>query len=370
MNRRLPWQPIALALAALGTFHLVIALANPGYWTAGSWDEPYYLTIAERGYSIPREDYLQFGTTPFSPGWPMLLRLVHGISGIPLAPLRLVLAALGCIAGSIAVWHCVARAGGDVREQFLTVLFVLFWPGGVFLCSGYAEALYFPLLAFFLLAVMDRRWHLATWLATLALFVRTPAAILLVVLGISFLIDAVRRVGWRRGLLASLGAAAWMVPIALLAPISYMAILWADTGYPNAFLRAYDAWAPHLLEDGRNLTFQRIAEGVTLHFAGQPGRWLGMFFCLLAPVVLLLQRLRLRHELALLAWIAWFFFLTQDVIEVPYTNMLRWLGVIFPIHLAWVRTLRPMHLVIPAAGACIWLFVYSAGRFVTGGWLS
>jgi hypothetical protein len=370
-RHRIPWPPILVALAAAALFHLIVGLTSPGYWTHGVWDEAYYLRVAEFGYEIPRDDFLSFGTSAFSPGWPTLLRVAHELTGIALPPLRSILAVFCFVAGCCGLWQVFARIGGERREHLAALLLFAFWPGSLFFLSGYAEALYFPLLTWFTLALSNRRWLLAAWLAAAACFVRTPAVVLFAVLGLSLWHDTVRQLGWRAGTLAALGAAAWIGPIALLAPAGYMALLWADTNDPVAFLPAYDAWAPHRLEDLRNWTFGRIAEGIQFHFGGQIGRWLGFWFFVTAPIVLFVQRLRMPPVLMILAAASWLFFLSQNVIEVPYENMLRWMAIVFPIHLAWVWTLRPLHLMAPVLLFTLWLWLRCVARFVDGhGWVS
>src|SRR5262245_3747898 len=183
--------PFVLALAALATFHVVVAVANPAYWfSAPAWDENYYVGIARHGYALPDGDYSRYSALPFSPGWPLLLRGVAWLTGLDPVQVRAPLAALLFVgAGQAFGWTMRAFCADHLRNN-VALLCLLAWPGSLYFCSGYAEALYLPLLLLSIGCMLRRRWLAAAWLAAACWFTRTPAVVVVATLAAAIVVDA------------------------------------------------------------------------------------------------------------------------------------------------------------------------------------
>src|SRR5262252_7504999 len=172
--------PIVIAIAGLLLFHVVVALTRPEYWLREpAWDEGFYVQIARAGYALPDGDYGRYNDLPFSPGYPMLLR---------------------------------ALSRDHVRNN-LAVLFAALWPGSLYFCTGYAEALYWPLLLLCIGCMLRRRWFAAAWLAAACWFTRTPAVVVVGTLAAAIVMDAFAA-RTREGLLQGARRLCWALPIA------------------------------------------------------------------------------------------------------------------------------------------------------------
>lgn len=367
--------PLTIGIATLGLFHAIVAWTNPGYWgSEPAWDEIYYLGIAREGYQLPAGDYGSYSAVPFSPGLPLLLRGLAYLTGLPPMLLRLPAAALLSVAGCVLLAWALRAFSNDIRRNNLVVAVFAAWPGSIYFRTGYAESLYFPLLAGCFGCLLRRRYLPAAALAALAWFTRTPAIVLVAALGTAIVLDTLtpphdlRRV-WRGAL--QLGLA---MPIAALGLLGYMALLHFQVGDAWAFRKAYAAWGALETQEPRNLELKTLADAWLM--PNQPTVRLSLATFLVIPLVVWPQRTRMPAVLTLFTAGAWLFFLSQDWVSFPFHDMLRWTAILFPFHFAVVLAFAalPARCRLPAWGlwfaASLCGFVWCASRFVGGHYVS
>ena len=367
--------PIVIAIAGLLLFHVVVALTRPEYWLREpAWDEGFYVQIARTGYALPDGDYGRYNDLPFSPGYPMLLRAVSAVTRLDPQVLRLPVSALLFAAGCAALgWVLRAFSRDHVRNN-LVVLFAALWPGSLYFCTGYAEALYWPLLLLCIGCMLRRRWFAAAWLAAACWFTRTPAVVVVGTLAAAIVMDAFAA-RTRTALLQGARRLCWALPIAGLGLLAYMLMTRSAAGDWFAFRKAYVAWQPCEMLTQRSMTFRTIGDALLL-FRDRPTLKIAVAWFLAAPVLVCARRRSMPALLTVFTAGVWLFFLANDWQLEPYHDTLRWLSVAFPLHWAVVDLLvRRSRWQRFALGGC-WLlasasvYVWCVRLFVTRQWVS
>jgi hypothetical protein len=233
---------IVLAAAALaeGSLHITTADATsasgahlrvsdvPLLASLSSWDGFYYLDIAQRGYAVGPVNG-PYPNTVFFPLYPVLIRVVHDLTGIDWVVAAVVLSNVA-LAASVAVF---ARLGAAVvgPRGLLAAVLLCFAPGGTAFSMVYADSLFLLASIGSFLAVERGSVRWAGVLYAIATLSR-PVGILL---GLPLLILALRRRGRRIDLLALAGG-----PAALLAFAAYQGLAVGD---PLAFVNGQAAWS-------------------------------------------------------------------------------------------------------------------------------
>ena len=370
------WGPIAIALVTTALFHAVVLLAQPAYWRAQStWDEGFYVGIATGGYELPDGDYGRPTRLPFSPGYPLLLRAVAWISATHPQFVRPWLGAALFVIGCIGLGYALRAFSSDHRRNNLAILVFSVWPSSLYFRSGYAEALYFPLLAFAFGTMLRRRWLAASCLTAACWFTRTPAVVIAATLAAAVVIDTLRtQRGWA-ALTQSVSTLAWTMAIACTGFLAYMAILWGSVGDPFAFLRSYVAWEPCEVLSWRTLKL-KTPVAATLLYSDRPTIKVAVVVFLLTPVLIAIQRKKMPVELSLFACGAWLFFLVNDVALDPFVDMMRWMAVVFPVHYALVLCFEGLAPQLRRITIGLWLvsstvaYLWFVARYVRNEWVS
>ena len=158
--------------------HLGGGTLSNGTWFGSfdRWDSAYYTGIAAHGYP-PSQAYL----TAFFPGYPILIRLVHGITLGTLSYLdsAMVVSWLALIGATIMLYRLVVRHV-DERSAAAASVLLCWFPASVFFLAPYSETL----LLFEILVVVtlldQRRFLLASLVAAYA-SATSPEAITLIV---------------------------------------------------------------------------------------------------------------------------------------------------------------------------------------------
>jgi hypothetical protein len=370
------WGPTAIAVATTGLFHLVVALLRPEYWGSQStWDEGFYVGIALHGYELPDGDFGQPTRLPFSPGYPLLLRAAAWLSGIHPQFLRPALGAILFVVGCLGLGYALRAFSSEHRRNNLAILVFSVWPGSLYFRSGYAEALYLPLVAFCFGAMLRRRFLAAACLAAACWFTRTPAVVVVLTLAASIVIDALRRHETRRAVFAALRTLAWAMPIACVGLAGYMAILYRSVGDPFAFVSAYVNWEPCEVLSWRTLKL-KTPVAATLLFSDRPTIKLAVAVFLATPVLIALQRKKMPVELSLFTAFAWVFFLANDATLDPFCDMMRWMAIAFPVHYAIVLAFEGLRPSFRRWALPLWLvsstcaYLWCVSRYVCNEWVS
>lgn len=215
-----------------------------------NWDVDLFRKVAQFGYDGLGTDYDDAGVEAFFPGFPLVLRAVHGI--VPDWTAAGLLVSL--VAGAVAAVFLARLAELDGTPGWLAVLVLTVSPYAVFLAAGYSESLWLALALPGWWCARQGRWALASALVAGACVVRVSGLFLAVGLVVAHL---VARRGVRRD-------TAWLLlPFAAVAGYAgYLAWL---TGDPLRWL--------HAQEEGwdRRLSSPWAALQTTWRLAGDTG---------------------------------------------------------------------------------------------------
>ena len=224
-----------------------------------SWDGAWFLGLAAGGYGgVPAEFVDGFGTrTPqtslaFFPGYPGLVAVVSGLSGVGLAAAAL---AVSAGAGVAAAYGLVRLAEtvphGSRRAGLVLVALFAAAPMSIVLSMAYSEALFCALAVWCLVGLLRRQWLLAGACSAAAGLVRPTAAALVAAVILAGLVAVLTgRDGWRPW------AAALLAPSGL---VGYLAFVATRTG-------RWDGWFV-LQRQGWDSGFD--GGRATLRFAGR-----------------------------------------------------------------------------------------------------
>jgi hypothetical protein len=207
------------------------------------WDCRWYINIAVDGYGTgPRNALEGQADWAFFPLTPILLGLVHLVTGLAMPLAGMLMSLLATIAATLAAWPLL---DGNRRAFVLVALQLLAGPASTYFAIGYSESLFllFGMLAF---VALKRGNYLGAGIAGILLsacrLVGLAAA--MVVLLQAYLDH--RRVG---GTLASFPAAVLAdgrlvlgIALAPLGLFAYMAFLYLQVGDVLAFARVQQGW--------------------------------------------------------------------------------------------------------------------------------
>ncbi len=185
-----------------------------------AWDSEYYLQIAQNGYfdaQISNQDVPAHEVTlAFFPGYPMLVRAVSFLTGMGTASAAFVVSFISLVALTWGTVEIADRMGAKTWAKVGAAIAVTCAPMAIVFSMPYTEALFGALVAWALVAMIDRRWLLAGGLIFLLGFVRLTSVGMVATLGLMVLVYGRRN--WRAWL------AVFIAPLSLL-----MYILWANS---------------------------------------------------------------------------------------------------------------------------------------------
>ena len=195
------------------------------------WDSAWYYHIADIGY-------WRTAAYAFSPLYPLLMRGLHVVTGLPL-----VLSGdlIGWASDLVALFFLVRlwreEAGAEVARRALWLL--LAYPAAFFLLAMYPESLYLLLsVATYLLLRRSRYLWAAVAMAFAALSRANGILLILPYLAFAWESSGRRldRLFWRRAALSLIGVAGLSI---------YLGYSWATTGNPLQFLAQQATWHRH-----------------------------------------------------------------------------------------------------------------------------
>ncbi|MFF3552189.1 hypothetical protein ACFYXL_02080 [Streptomyces tsukubensis] len=197
-----------LGVSALNTLvHLLVltAMLPPGWSLRDrllSWDAALYRDIATEGYP-PGLSYGDDGeptgnNLAFFPLYPLLIRAVHGLTGLDAGGVAVAVAQLSLLGALFAVHALLTRLYGSRTALAGVVLLAGAQPMAVTFLMGYSESLFLALAAGALLAAHREAWAAAGVLGLLAGLTRPAAFAVAVALAVAAVL-AMRRGGfsWR-----------------------------------------------------------------------------------------------------------------------------------------------------------------------------
>lgn len=258
-----PWwaQVIAVYAASRVVSFCIIAAAalqqgnnpwfgpQPDYWHfVQIWDSDWYGRIVANGYpsSLPYSSTgaVRENAWAFYPGYPLLVRVLSGLLGLPWQAWAQAVALLAGFAAAVVLYR-LFRHRADHADALWGVAFVAFFPISAILQIPYAESLGLLFLAWALLWVVERRYLAAMPVVVLMALTRpvgVPFALMLGALFVVLLVQRVRSRGPGRttaGELARLGA---LAAVGVASAAAWPLIAWAVTGVPDAYTATETVW--------------------------------------------------------------------------------------------------------------------------------
>ncbi|WP_225448496.1 mannosyltransferase family protein [Streptacidiphilus sp. P02-A3a] len=199
---------------------LLLWLDSPTESFAGRfhvWDAQFYVQIAQSGYPhgyAYANGQLTGNNLAFFPLYPLLIRIVHTVSGLAWGTSAVVVAWLCAFAAAVVV-HRLVRSLASERVAGFAVALVFCQPMAVSLWIAYTESLFLLLAAAALLAARRESWLWAGVLTCLAGLTRSTGIALAAALVVAVVLAARRehRLGWRMvagGVLGCLGMPAYL----------------------------------------------------------------------------------------------------------------------------------------------------------------
>lgn len=319
-----------------------------------SWDAKYYLAIARDGYfdaAIATDVPVHERTLAFFPGFPLLLRALHLATGWDLFFLALLLNTVAGIALTAGAMAIAQRMGASWAHQLGAGVLASSAPMSTTFTMPYTEALFGALAFWALVALLDRRWWLASSLIFLCGFTRLTAVALV---GVFLVVVLLKARGDKR---------AWIA--LLLSPWSFVGYLvWASSHTKEAggyFGIQQDGWNSSF--DGGVATVKWVYEVLTSSTDG--GYLLSAAVIIAAVVFLALSWRRLPLEVwlfsaALMATVV----LSDGIMHSRPRLLLPAVLVLLP----WVVRIPPRWLPGAAAAWMVWGAWFSAYMLVVFAW--
>lgn len=219
--------------------------ARPDYFSfAQLWDSTWYHIVAVAGYpsELPLTDDGHVGESAwaFMPGYPMLVRLLMVITGLPWEPISVVVSFAFSLGTALVFYRLMLQRLPSATALFSVVLFCVA-PLSPILQVSYAEPMYLFLLTLALLLLVQRRYSLLFPVVAVMALTRPSGLAFALAMGL----HVVYRWWVRRrepfplaeGLLA-IGVTVF----SLVMGFAWLLIAWAVTGSPSAYTDTELAW--------------------------------------------------------------------------------------------------------------------------------
>lgn len=199
-----------------------------GAWAR--WDATHYAWIALHGY-VRGPDEVQ---AAFFPLQPLLVRIVMPVVGGNADVAGMVVSNACAIVASLGL-AALAAHDFDTATARRVVLYLTFFPVGLFFFAGYAESLFLALAAWCLFALRRRWWWQAAVLGMLATLTRQMGLFL----ALPFAYTYMAHLGWRVRAVRPNMLLVLLIPGGLLL---FMGWLWHSVGDPLAFAHVESHW--------------------------------------------------------------------------------------------------------------------------------
>ncbi len=183
--------------------------AKPDYWSfVNIWDARWYGEALQNGYPevLPTDEAgnVQENAWAFYALFPMLGRVVSGLTGMPPAAALTLIAVVAGLGAALAIYSLFRRKASHRTALWATV-FVATFPVSPVLQVPYAESLNLLLLASALLLVVERRYLLAMPVVILMCLSRPTGVPFAAMVGLLFLYRAWQSYAAARGPSAAAG---------------------------------------------------------------------------------------------------------------------------------------------------------------------
>lgn len=243
--------------------------AKPDYWSfVNIWDARWYGEALQNGYPevLPTDEAgnVQENAWAFYALFPMLGRVVAGLTGMPPAA-ALTLIALVAGLGAVLAIYSLFRLKASHRTALWATVFVATFPVSPVLQVPYAESLNLLLLASALLLVVERRYLLAMPVVVLMCLSRPTGVPFAAMVGLLFIYRAWQsysaarspsvaagiggRGAGQSGRVPHSGPQLWslagLTAVSGIGALTWPAIAWAVTGDIQAYTKTETVWRGH-----------------------------------------------------------------------------------------------------------------------------
>jgi MFS family permease len=233
-NFSLPLQVWGTWLAAVaGSLYFIRALQDHSLafnQLVTKWDAGWYLSIASGGYALQPG---QQSNVAFFPVYPLIVRLVHDITRLPL-PTTAVVVSVICFGLALVVMHKWLKLNYSDRVASTTLWLVALFPFGFFFALAYTEALFILLVSLVLWLTDTRRF----WLAALVTAIAGATKVVGVLLVIIVVGEYLQHHDWRHSRMQLVGIGA-TCGLGLLAFMAYLKLRFGDA---LAFVHVQRYW--------------------------------------------------------------------------------------------------------------------------------
>lgn len=290
------WRRIVVAAVPAVLYLAVRALGTLMFWGMAvlrdrpfkfrPWDAEWYLRIAEHGYAQAGEGMTDtvgvaspHGAKAFFPGYPLLVRFLAPVVGDSFVAAGLVVSTVAGIAAAYGVARLTRHFGGNRRAELLAIALVAGAPMSVVYTLPYPTALLVAVSVWILVAVLERRWWLASPLVVAAGLVNPMAVPLILVVMAAAVVDLYRRRARWGAVVAAvvsplgfLGYLLWVYQVSNVRG-GYFAI--THTGWGNAvdFGAATAKWIFHAFTGSRDAYAVLTAAAILAVGAGLAATW-------------------------------------------------------------------------------------------------
>lgn len=309
---------------AAGQAHNAWTAAHPDLFEFSRiWDSHWNRIVAESGYptTLPVDNHGRIAENAwaFLPLYPMLVRAVMSVTGVPFSIVSVILSTLAFGGFLFTADRLFRRAIGD-GPALAAISIIAFAPTAPIFQVGYSESWGMLFLALILVAVSERRWWWAGILIPFAALTR-PIGVPLAFMAAFVLVHE-----WKNG--RDRAAHVWLTVVAGLSAIAWPVIAWLVTGRMTAYLETELAWRrPYLGNKGHGWGTGWWDAAVWWFKDGAP--WVMGGVALLVIVIAALPTTRALGR-TMLAWVA-SYVLYLVLVFFPQSSTFRILMPLFPL---------------------------------------
>jgi hypothetical protein len=315
--------------------------AQPNLFDFSSmWDGRWYNIIAEGGYpsTLPYTDDGHVGEAQwaFLPVYPMLVKIVMLLTGLPWAVAGVTISLLAALATSFILYLLVRRVTGSAGQALFTLVLFQVSPVSPLLQIAYAESLQWLLIVSILYLLVLRRYAIMIPLLVVLGFTR-PGAL---AMALTFVVYGLSRWRARRRDAVPVAERWWLVAVtatAAIAGVAWVVIAGVVTGVPTAYFDTELAWRSAYIGYVALVPFTPWLHGLAWWLpvwgvSPDTAVWLGpLIFCglLLLLVGYLFLPATRRAGIEIRAWVL-SYSLYLLAVFFPQSSTFRLLGPLFP----------------------------------------
>lgn len=232
------------------------------------WDAQWYLEIASQGYSYhPRRQ----SAVAFFPAYPVLVRAVRDVTGLPLQAAGLVVSHGFLLGALVVLWRYGRQrfSKAPARAAGFAVASLAVFPTGLFFRMAYTESL-FVFLCLLVFWGMERRWPPGVLAGIVGLATATRSVGVALVVPLAMHVWEQTR-SWRQAATRLAG----VLPLSAWGILGYMGFQAAAFGEPLAFVKTQQFWRmrPPLPVGEMVLVLGSWEPIWSVYLPGMPGYW-------------------------------------------------------------------------------------------------